>query len=88
MPQIIHQVQILEDKAAGLTRVRTEVADSAAATGLEKKLSDVLGSVVVDVTVNPRLIAGLKVQISDELIDGSVATRLQRLQQHLSAATK
>jgi F-type H+-transporting ATPase subunit delta len=39
---------------------------------------------IISTTVNPDLIGGMKVQIGDQLIDGSVASRLRRMRERLS----
>src|SRR5690349_18894043 len=77
MPRILDQVQKLEDIGAGVRRVRVEAAEALDQDQLAKQLSKALGPVTVDLTVNPALIAGLKVQVGDELIDASIATQLQ-----------
>lgn len=86
MPRILEQVQRLEDQKNHVTRVKVEVTEQGVAIGVEHKLHDVLGPVATDVSVNPAIIGGAQVKIGDELIDGSIATQLQRLQHHLSTA--
>ena len=82
-PRILDHLQKLEDTTAGVKRVHVTAADTVDAKQLSQELSAKLGPVAVDVTVNPKLIAGLSIQIGDELIDATVATQLQRLHHHL-----
>jgi F-type H+-transporting ATPase subunit delta len=53
-----------------------------------RQLSERLGKeVTMRVTVDKRILGGLKLQYGDRLIDASVATKLQQLRRRLADAT-
>jgi F-type H+-transporting ATPase subunit delta len=86
--EAIYQAYLdLANAARGVVEVevRTAVAlDSETATRLEKNLVAKLGKQVKFKTqVAPELMGGLVVRVGDELLDGSVATRLKRLHERL-----
>jgi F-type H+-transporting ATPase subunit delta len=54
---------------------------------IEKRLSDSLGmKVTVNLIVAPAIMGGLIIRVGDQLIDGSIRTRLRRLEQRLAGA--
>lgn len=54
---------------------------------LEKAISGVYQrDMTLDVTVDPDVVGGLKVQVGDEVIDGTMSTRIANLDQTLSAS--
>jgi len=55
-------------------------------TKLEKMLKDHFGKkVALEIHVNESLLGGLRIRVGGQLIDASVAGRLQRLESHLNA---
>ena len=84
LPRIFDHLQTLADQAAGTTRVLAWSARAGDQTRLGAALRRVLGDTVVDVMSNPALVGGLKLQIGDLQIDGTVRGRLERLQTHLA----
>ena len=55
-------------------------------TRLSAALSQTYGhDVHLNVVVDPRVVGGISVQIGDEFIDGSVASRLAQLRQRLAS---
>jgi F-type H+-transporting ATPase subunit delta len=61
--------------------------DAAQIAGIERQLTSSVGKqVTASATVDPSLIGGVIVRVGDQLIDGSVRTRLRRLQKSLEGA--
>jgi F-type H+-transporting ATPase subunit delta len=81
----------LADESAG--RVSAMVTTAVELTDAERErvtrqLSERLGKeVTMRVTVDKRILGGLKLQYGDRLIDASVATKLQQLRRRLADAT-
>lgn len=86
LPRIQAHLQQLEDTARKRTRVRVVAADDQPTTKLEEQLTDVLGRVVLDLTVDPTILGGLVLRVGDDEIDGSLAARLHRLHHQLTNA--
>jgi F-type H+-transporting ATPase subunit delta len=66
-------------RGQSIARVTSAVALT---TAQEQRLTDVLGrlygrTVGLQVTVDPSIVGGLVVQVGDEVIDGSIAHRLE-----------
>lgn len=85
LPRVMTHLQRLDDEAAGVTRVQVATAQALDLVDLAKILSAALGKVVIDTTVQPELVAGVTVQVGDQLIDGSVRQQLQRLHTRLTS---
>jgi len=85
---IIEEYQLLVDEDAGRVRAIATTAvplDRAAADKLEANLSRRLDRQVrLDTRVEPAIIGGLVLRIGDQVIDASVATRLQQLRRRLA----
>jgi len=71
-------------------RIEVDVYTAAPASGdelagVKKRLEDKLGKdVIVHPYTDSSMIGGVKLRIGDQLIDGSIATRLRRLKQRLA----
>lgn len=78
VPIIIRQYSALVDAENGITRFATSAA-RALPKSVIKYLEECGDEVVIDHTIDPALIGGLKLTIGDVIIDGTVATRLQQL---------
>lgn len=83
LPRILDWIGRLEDVAVGRTRVTVTGATATDADHLTKELSKKLGAVTVTTATDPSLIGGLAIRIGDTVVDGTVATRLKNLHQHL-----
>jgi F-type H+-transporting ATPase subunit delta len=79
----------LADAYAGLAKAQITTAvpiNDAQRAAIEQRLSASLGKTVTASTaVDPTLIGGLVVRVGDQLIDGSVRTRLRSLRRELTA---
>lgn len=78
VPLIIRQYAALVDKQNGVTRVATSAA-RALSKSVIKRLEEFGDEVVIDHTIDPTMIGGLKLTIGDVIIDGTVAMRLKQL---------
>lgn len=83
LPRILDWIERLDDQAAGRTRVVVTGATDVDAASLTKTLSAKLGAVAVSTVTDPRVLGGLAIRVGDTVVDGTVATRLQRLRSHL-----
>jgi F-type H+-transporting ATPase subunit delta len=84
LPRIMVHLQQIDDQAHKRTRVAVTAMSADVAPALTKHLTDILGPVVLDLTVDPSLRGGLVLRVGDDEIDGSLRTRLRRLHQHLT----
>jgi F-type H+-transporting ATPase subunit delta len=79
----------LADEHAGIAKAQITTAvpiSDAQRAAIEGRLSASLGKTVTASTnVDPTLIGGLVVRVGDQLIDGSVRTRLRSLRRELTA---
>lgn len=78
LPRIINQFSLLWAEANNLTEIKTWGARELPAA-IKNSLQELGSEVVIDHTIEPALIGGLKMQIGDVIIDGTVATRLKKL---------
>jgi F-type H+-transporting ATPase subunit delta len=83
LPRIMSHLQQLDDAARKQTRVRITAADEKGLSTIERQLTDILGRVAIDLTVDSALRGGLVLRVGDDEIDGSLRTRLRRLHHHL-----
>ena len=85
--KIVDEYSELLNEALG--RQRAEVTTATAMTSAqERRLRETLGSalqkeIVLDTRQDPDIIGGLVVRVGDQIIDGSVRTRLQIMRQRL-----
>lgn len=84
LPRILDHLERLLDAQSGVTRVRAWSAARLDQASLAARLSEALGPSVITSAVQPALMGGLRLRIGDQLIDGTIRQRLQRLQTHLS----
>ncbi len=83
LPRILDHLQRIDDAEHGQTRVQITSAKKIHETELMAALTKVLGPVVSELIIDPTLVGGLSIRVGDQLIDGSVRSRLQRLHTHL-----
>jgi F-type H+-transporting ATPase subunit delta len=91
LPQIVSEYRGLLDQSMGRIGASTVSASPVSAgqkARLEKTLSAMYGkSVIVDVRLDHGILGGLVVRVGDQVIDGSVRTRIDRLRQRLEKGT-
>jgi F-type H+-transporting ATPase subunit delta len=88
---VVEVFDALADESAGrvsaMVTTAVELSDSERER-VTRQLSERLGKeVTMQVTVDKRILGGLKLQYGDRLIDASVATKLQQLRRRLADAT-
>jgi len=87
---IVAEFDRLVDEAAGRVRATVTAAielDAHDRDRIARELSARLNKEVkVQVTVDPRILGGLKIQYGDHVVDGTVATKLQQLRRRLVAS--
>jgi len=87
LTQIFRQAREVWDRSSGRRVVTVQSAvplDDSQRTALEGRLATLIGATpLLKLEVDPSLIAGLVVQIGDDVYDASVRTRLQRLRDRL-----
>jgi F-type H+-transporting ATPase subunit delta len=68
-----------------VVRVAAELSDSQRQR-LTRALSDIYGhGIQLNVIIDPRVVGGVSIQIGDELIDGTLSSRLAELRRHWAA---
>ena len=87
LEEIIKRVLILIDNKSGATKVTVTTSSllnenefDELVTGIEKKLEK---KIEMESVVDTKIIAGVKFRIGNTIIDGSIATRLQKLEYSL-----
>jgi len=87
LEEIIKRVLILIDNKSGATKVTVTTSShlnenefAELVTGIEKKLEK---KIEMESVVDTKIIAGVKFRIGNTIIDGSIATRLQKLEYSL-----
>lgn len=87
---IVAEFDRLVDEAAGRVRATVTAAielDAHDRDRIARELSTRLNKEVkVQVTVDPRILGGIKIQYGDHVVDGTVATKLQQLRRRLVAS--
>jgi len=87
LEEIIKRVLILIDNKSGATKVTVTTSSllnenefAELITGIEKKLEK---KIEMESVVDTKIIAGVKFRVGNTIIDGSIATRLQKLEYSL-----
>ncbi|GAB3567405.1 F0F1 ATP synthase subunit delta [Spelaeicoccus albus] len=93
-PRATNTVGALDDYAEILAARRDrDVAYVTAATPMSESQASRLGealskvygrSLVLNIQIDPDLVGGIKIQVGDEMLDGSVATRIEDLRRRLA----
>jgi F-type H+-transporting ATPase subunit delta len=86
LPRILSHIQRLQDSGSGVRPVQVWSAGPTDAGALQAALASRFGPVRLETTIDPTLMGGLRLQIGDSLIDGTVHTRLSRLHSRLSVS--
>lgn len=88
LPAILLEFERLQREASGIEEAYVTVArqiDESEKASIQNGLSQATGKTMeIHTNVDPRILGGLIVRINDQLIDGSVSGRLQRLRQSLA----
>ena len=88
LPAIVHEFELLRDKALGRARVKA-ISAVPISTEVEKAIRDVLtktlnSDVRLETTVDPTILGGLVVSIDGKVVDASLQWQLARLKDKLS----
>lgn len=84
LSRIMRHVQALQDEKSKTTRVSVWSANPIDIKSLSAALDKTLGKTVIDAQTDPALLGGLRIQIGDTQIDGTLRNRLNRLQTQLT----
>ena len=91
LPRIVSEYRGLLDQSLGRIGASASSASPVSVdqkSRLEKTLSTIFGkTVIVNVREDPEIIGGLVVRVGDQIIDGSVRTRIGGLRQRLDRGT-
>ena len=87
LKQIINQFFNLANEARGIVKARVVSATQLSSQQLEKlreSLEKATGKkILLELTLDEKLVGGLVVKIGDKIIDGSTSTKLKMLEKHL-----
>lgn len=78
LPRIIALFGEIHDKENGVVRVSTTAARELSKE-VTKELQELGHEVIIDHTIDPHVIGGVKIQMDGVIIDGTVATRLKKI---------
>lgn len=81
LPLVGHIARLYRERAdatAGIVRVKT-VAARALSKETTQELKSLGTEVIIDHTIDPHVIGGMKIEMDGVIIDGTVATRLHKL---------
>lgn len=91
LPAIVEQFEALVEKKQGVRRAAVTSAVSlteAELARLHRELETLLGGrIILSATVDPSLVGGAQVRIGDRLVDRSVRTMLETIEQRLLRAS-
>ena len=89
--QIVSQFLNLANEARGIVKAQVTSAAQLSSEDLEKlceSLEKITGkNILLEATVDEKLIGGLVVKIGDRIIDGSISTKLKMLEKHLKSTS-
>jgi F-type H+-transporting ATPase subunit delta len=92
LPRLAAEFRRLDDERQGITHAAATSASSLTADevrALTQQLEQVTGGrIELDVQVDPSLLGGLLVRVGDQLIDGTVRSRLERLRNQLVSGAR
>ncbi len=87
--QIVNQFLNLANEARGIVKAQVKSAAVLSPEQLEElreSLVKMTGkNILLEVTIDEKLIGGLVVRIGDRIIDGSISTKLKMLEKHLKS---
>lgn len=78
LPRVIRAYREMMDAEHGVVRIQTTAARELPAA-IEAELKNLGTEVIIDHTIDPHVIGGVKLTMDDVIIDGTVATRLKKL---------
>lgn len=87
-PEILSELQDIIDKKEGIVRAHVESSHKLS-KAIHDEIEDELKKrykakeVHLEVTENPKLLGGMKIQVRDEIIDLTLATKINQLQHYL-----
>lgn len=88
VPQVVAEFEHLVNEAQGVVEATVTVArpiEEEERREIAQRLSQVTGkNVEVQTEVDPNIIGGVVIRVGDQLVDASIAGRLQRLRQQLA----
>jgi F-type H+-transporting ATPase subunit delta len=87
LKQIVDQYITMANEVRGITKAQVRTATPLSSQQLEKLRKSLEKTtnknILLEVTVDEKLIGGLVVKIGDKIIDGSTSTKLKMLEKHL-----
>ena len=91
LKQIVSQFLNLANEARGIVKAQVKSAVELSSDQLEKLRESLVKTtgrnILLEVTIDEKLIGGLVVRIGDRIIDGSISTKLNMLEKHLKNAS-
>lgn len=78
LPRVMRMYGELMDAEHGVVRIKTTAARELPAA-VEAELKNLGTEVIIDHTIDPHVIGGVKLTMDNMIIDGTVATRLKKL---------
>ena len=79
LPRIVRVFSELADEQAGVVQLKTVGAFPLSHAVIENLKESFGAAAVFDHTIDPHVIGGLRLQVGDVIIDGTVKTALQKL---------
>jgi len=81
--KIIEKVEEIDKEKKGITEIKITSATRLNSKQMERLKNLIAGKVEIKESIDPSLIGGLKIQIKDLLIDGSIRAKINQLKQNL-----
>jgi F-type H+-transporting ATPase subunit delta len=92
LPRVAAEYRRLYDRQAGIVEATVTSAsalDPGEVTAIRRRIAEVTsGKVEMTTKVDPSIIGGVIIQLGDQLMDGSVRGRLERLRNQLAAGAR
>ena len=91
LPGIAREYRALYNRSAGIVEATATSAgelDQAEVKALRERLQKMTGAhIELNLVVDPALLGGIQVRLGDQLLDGSVRGRLERLRERISSGS-
>lgn len=78
LPRVISIYKEIADAEAGIVHIETTAARELPSSVI-KELESLGKDVIIDHTIDPHVIGGVRIQMDGVIIDGTVATRLKKI---------